>query len=629
MTSDKADLKGKHAFAGIFSVFAKLKDHPLMLAFLLNFAAFMFRIIFFDVKYEVSDDFFIDAVLSGAFGNGYDPDLLFGNIILGYVLVFFYKIFPMISFYFVLLLLLGFLSVTAILFILFKKKINAVTVCMAVVFLCFLTDDMYVVIQFTKVSAAAGVAGGLLILFGLWEAKEHKLLYIVLGALLSLDGTMVRFSTIYIFAAFLVIAFINYAVVYLFSKDKDKRPVSFKKGALAVLRRFLVCVFIIGLFFGVQYFGAWLANLDNGHREYHVFNPIRSRITDTNRPDYEEVSEAYKNIGLNKVDYTMIDSWNFNDRGVYSDECLKKLNGINNHSDVKATPSIGDALGVLVTRCVMLYPAALALYIFVLLALLLDRNKIFPLVMILSVIAYLFFFVYYGRITYRVEWGIFYSAVSCVAAGFNYDEKCSLAVRKIDASGIKISVLPLFSVILVAFLLVMRIPRTIKSFSYYGYSDEEYRTVFLDSLFYSNIYVPDKVIIPTVRRKPHPNLIKYIENDTEHYYYIDAYTTIQEMYFNYSPWLRIKQGLFRDSYIYMGAVTMHHPGEVYALSANGCDPYNPFKNLTDKKVYFVDNLQAAYKLAYVKQNYYPDADIELVKEVDGYLIWNMYIPSGK
>ena len=79
----------------------------------------------------------------------------------------------------------------------------------------------------------------------------------------------------------------------------------------------------------------------------------------------------------------------------------------------------------------------------------------------------------------------------------------------------------------------------------------------------------------------------------------------------------------------MGAVTMHHPGEVYALSANGCDPYNPFKNLNDKKICFVDNLEAAYKLAYVKQNYYHDAEIELVREVDGFLIWNMYIPSGK
>ena len=179
---------------------------------------------------------------------------------------------------------------------------------MAVVFLYFFTDDLYVVIQFTKVSAAAGIAGGLLILFGLWEADKRKLRYIIPGILLALAGTMIRFSTIYVFAAFLVIAFLNYSILFLFPKDRKSKPGSVRKDVLAVLRNFLVCVFVIGFFFGMQYFGAWISKLDNGYKDYSQFNLLRTQMTDKNRPDYKDVRDEYEKLGLNENDYSICHS---------------------------------------------------------------------------------------------------------------------------------------------------------------------------------------------------------------------------------------------------------------------------------------------------------------------------------
>lgn len=627
MTSEKTYLKGKHAFAGIFSVFAKLKDHPLMLAFLLNLAAFLFRIIFFDVKYEVSDDYFIDAVLSGAFGNGYDPDLLFGNIILGYVLVFFYKLIPVISFYFILLLTLDFLSVTAVLFILFKKKVNAVTLCMAVVFLCFLTDDLYVVIQFTKVSAAAGISGGLLILYGLWEAKERKLRYVILGTLLSLAGTMIRFDTIYIFALFLVIAFFNYAVLFLFPKDKDKKPASFMKGIAVVLKHFLVCVFIICFFFGIWYLGSWISNIDEGHKDYNLFNPRRVQMTDKNRPDYKDVMEEYEKLGLNENDYAMLNSWNFNDRDIYTDDKLNEISSVINSDSIKDPVTFVSAFNQLNKRCVFFYPAALALYILSLLSVFLDRNKFYSMILIMASFFYLFWFVFYGRTLYRVEWGILFCSVACLITGFNYNDSGTVTVPKKKVFGKELSVVSFYLVIFICLLLATRIPRLFKSSEYMACSDEEYKAAFYDTMYHSSIYLQDKVPFPTASRKAAPDLIKYIENDTEHFYYIDSFTTIQELYFNYVPWIRPEEGLFKDKYLYLGAVTMHHPGEVFALKANGIDPYNPFKDIASKNIRFVDNLGAKDKLAYVQRYYYPEAELELVAQIDGYSIWNIYVPD--
>ena len=616
MPLEKTQLKGKQ-------VFAKLGEHPLLLAFLLNLAAFLFRIIFFDVKYEVSDDYFIDAVLSGAFGNGYDPDLLFGNIILGYVLVFFYKLFPVISFYFVLLLALGFVSVTAILFILFKKKINAVTVCMAVVFLCFLTDDLYVVIQFTKVSAAAGIAGGLLILYGLWEADKHNVLYIILGTLLSVVGTMVRFSTIYYFASFLVIAFINFSVMF-FRKQKS---ITVKRRILAVLKNFLICVFIIGFFFGMEYLGAWISNQDEGHRDYNQFNPIRVQMTDVNRPDYDEVREGYEKLGLNENDYIMLNSWNFNDRDIYPDQKLREVSKVINSESIKDPVSVKSAFDKLTTRCVFFYPAAIALYILTLFSVLLDRNKFYSLFLLLFSFFFLFWFVYYGRILYRVEWGILFCAVASLITGFNYSDSGAAAKQKKKVFGKQVSIVSFYLVIFICLLLATKIPRLFKSSEFMSYSDEEYKAAFYDTMFHSGIYLQDKVPFPTASRKAAPDLINYIENDTDHFYFIDSYTTIQELYFNYVPWIRPEEGLFKNKYLYLGAVTMHHPGEVYALGENNIDQYNPFKGFTAKNVRFVDNLGAKDKLAYIRRYYCPEAELELVANIDGYYIWNIHVPD--
>lgn len=106
----------------------KLLHKPLFLACLFNFVSFLICILCFRIRYEVSDDYMIDAVLSGAFGSGYDPYLFWGNPILGFFLVLLYRLIPKISFYFVTLVILGFVSSTAVTYLLFKKKINVVTV---------------------------------------------------------------------------------------------------------------------------------------------------------------------------------------------------------------------------------------------------------------------------------------------------------------------------------------------------------------------------------------------------------------------------------------------------------------------------------------------------------------------
>ena len=615
--------------AKLTSIASKLSAHPLLLAFLFNLAALLFRLLFFDIKYEVSDDYIIDAVLSGAFGNGYDPYLLFGSVFLGYVLVFLYKLIPVVSFYFLLLMVTGFCSVTVVLYLLFKKKINTITVCIAIVYLTFITDDVYILLQFTKVASAAGVAGGLLILHGLWEAKKRKILIIVLGSLLMITGSLIRPSTIYIFAAFLVLAFLCYTVVLFTRKENNQRVKCTKKDIAGVLIRFCICVALIGLMFGLNTLSNYIKTHDETHQEFNEYSVLRTAITDRITPDFDDVEAAYANeFGFDGVDYVMLGSWNFDDREVYSDEVLQKVAEINRSTVAKNHKSIADILYVVFARGELNYPAAFALYIPALLALVLDKKRFYYVVLVLASFAMLAGFVVYGRTMYRVEWGVYFCAASCALAAFDYDENASkISAMKKKLFGKDRSTLAVYTVILVILIMITRIPRVLSTFALLSISEEDCKNVFDNTMIYSGDFLQLKVSFPSVRRKPSPNLIEYIENDTEHFYYVDFATGIQDLYFDYDPWIRPEQGLFCDEYAYFGGCTMRHPGEIYALEKNGCDPYSPFKSLTNENIYLVDNWGALYKAEYVRRYYNPDAQIEEICEIDGYKIWNIYVPE--
>lgn len=606
--------------------FGKLASKPLLLAFLLNLIAFLICLIFYDLKYEVSDDYITDAVLSGAFGTGYDPQLLFSNVILGYILVFFYKLIPTVSFYFIMLVALDFISATVVLYLLFKKKTNCLTVVLACIFLIYFSKDLFVLIQFTKTSAVAGIAGGLLVLHGLWEAEKHKLRYIIPGSLLMFAGVMVRFATIYVFAAFLVLTFISYAVFSVSKAKKENGKSEAKKGFAAdLVKRFAVCVLIIGLLFGAEFFGAWIAGLDETHTDFNRFHPIRCSITDHDTPEFEDVEEEYKKLGLDFIDYIMLNSWNFLDRDIYTEELINKVAAVQNNALAAKGKTLTNVVDTLMMRQTLMIPAAAAVYLFVAFSLLFSKKRFFPLALLISSVALFVVLIFYGRTMYRVEWGVYFCAASCMLAGFELDEDGLISKLKKSSSGDRTLKFGIVSVAVVLGL-VSFVPDMITRVTLLTCSDSEYREAFENSLKHSGEYANEKAAFPTSKRKISPNIIKYMENQSDRYYMVDFTTAIQVLYFNYDPWIRPEQGLFKR-YSYYGGCTMHHPGEISVLKANGVDPDNPYKSMRNDEIYLVDNYCYQYRILYYRKYYEPEAKMKKVNEVDGYPIWKVYLPQ--
>ena len=102
---------------------------------------------------------------------------------------------------------------------------------------------------------------------------------------------------------------------------------------------------------------------------------------------------------------------------------------------------------------------------------------------------------------------------------------------------------------------------------------------------------------------------------------MDFNTTIQTLYFQYSPWKTLPKQYYKNK-VYMTGITSGYPEVVKILEKN--DISNPMESLVEKDVYVIDNLYIDAKLEYIKKHYYPNARVVLYKEIDGYKIWKFY-----
>ena len=65
----------------------RIKNSSVLSAVLMNLGLLILVFVFCDLKYEVSDDFIMASILSGAFGEARNPHMIFANVLLGYLLL--------------------------------------------------------------------------------------------------------------------------------------------------------------------------------------------------------------------------------------------------------------------------------------------------------------------------------------------------------------------------------------------------------------------------------------------------------------------------------------------------------------------------------------------------------------
>lgn len=576
------------------------KKNNLAISTMINAIFLALIILFCDMKYEVSDDFIVDTILSGAYGNGYDEHLLFSNILYGYFLKFLYQLIPVVSWYFVGQIVICFCALTAVTYVILEKNNLYMGLLVSLVFVSFFSDDLYILVQFTKTATAAACAGGTLLLYGFWEQERKREITMVLGAALAILGSMIRYSGIYIALIYLIIMFFG----YVWEKRKDKGII--KKGIISLI----LCGMVVAGAYGVNGLDKAIWFTEESYGDYRIYNHLRASVTDVNGYGYESVQEEMQEMGLSLADYYMIESWNFLDQQFFTEEKIEQISQIKKAYSEQVNHSITSIKNQFIERQYQCYTIAIGVMVLVLISFLAKPKIIGWLLAEIGVtVGLLLYFFYIGRVVYRVEYGVFFSLAVCVAT--------TIRKQEIDSAWRKVCMY------WCAVVCLCKFPLYIPDTSYQWMTDEEYAQYISDCFVESWNFKLEKYRCNVSERQPHERLIEQMELDTEHYYLIDFSTGIQLIYYNYKPWIRLPEGYY-SRYSYLGGVAMGYPDNAKMWEKQGVDSENPYACITNDNIYVIDNYHQVTKLGFIREQYNPNAQMELVDVVNGFNIWKYY-----
>lgn len=598
------DSFSKRIRKAFYDIGRKISDHSLISSVLLCLVFFLLAILFCDPKYESNDDFWTDTVLSGVWTGECDQHIMFSNILLGYILKGVYSLIPYFSFYFVLLEIMGLISLIVIVWIILKHCRINIGLLSSIVFLVCFSDDIFILVQFTKIASAAIAAGGFLFLEGLYEKTLiHTRATVIIGSVLFVLGSMLRFDCIYCVLPFLFIHF-----VLLIHKTPVRR----------IIVGFLLCLALLCTSFAFQKANGYLWDMDPEYKRVRELDEYRYPITDVPKPEYEALQPELEEIGISGVDYYMAVVWGFTDLSVFTPDKLNRFGEILSDYNSGHTGTLSRAFHILDSRAYWSYPGVLGILLISVLVALNDRKRLFTIISsIIASAALLFYFASIGRVVYRVEFGILFSAFTALACSLGRNPREIVINRRLINFAV-------YSILVAIFL--YHIGTYIPDVSYKTLDDKEYAD-YVDRVFSAPGYHLECYTTVVSKRRPHEQLLNVIENDSSHFYLIDEEVLVN-INLDHAPWIRPDQySVGKNCHILGGCYMMQFPGETYAYESNGIDPVDPYKSLVNDNVFVVDNEYYLLKLYYIQYHYYPDAQIAYVGEKSGRSIWKYYLPE--
>ena len=556
-----------------------------------------------DVKYEVSDDFVMSAIASGAFNGSPSPYIMFSNVLLGKLLVALYMWIPPVNWYLWMQLLINYLSLCAVAYIFLKKLPFFPAIFLTVCVHVFFAGDLFVLIQFTKTASAAILSGSLLFLFG--GLEEESPLPCLFGGLLVLAGSMIRFNCILIAGPFVLIYLIWGTRIFLKRHSKTFPWKQYGAGALLIASIF---------FLHAADTAAYRVNDELWY--YKQFSTIRSQIIDYPLPDYAECEQEFSSIGFSENDYAVLSSWSFADSQIYSLDTMKQvLNIVKQHRSHRL--SLSNTIREIRERGCIHYPAAVCCILAGLFCIILDPKRLWlPVVNSLIVFFLLAYFLTIGRCIYRIEFGCFLGAALTIFCCC--DAECRPLYRLLLSD--RLSSYALW-MILTALLALLRLPSYASDSSYQTLSDSDYRDYVDSTFYYSWNYDPQKYTKTISRRPIRGAFLAEAAANPDTLYLLDFNTTIQTLYYDYPPFTPLSPGCM-SNLIYLGGVTVNHPVIQQAL-VRFFDS-DPIAGLLSSNVRLVSNTTSEQILAFLQEHVDPSAMMHLESTIDGYQIWQYY-----
>ena len=541
------------------------------------------------MKYEVSDDFIMEMIVSGAYTGSPSPFIMFMHPIIGIVLSILYTFIATINWYFIFQITVIFTSLCILSYTFLKYRKDNLSILLFMIFLLFLSNDLYLLVQFTKTATLSLCAGCILMLSNILDRNTMNKKEIALGILLFCVGYMIRNKCIYIVLFFSVLPILFHGI------QKRFKYIDFVKLAKKAGKVMFPCFFVL---VGLSFFSKEFVQRYPAYKEYKEYSAYRSDIVDYSYYSYEENRTEFEKNGISENDFYTLVHWNFGDIEYYDLDKLKTVSTILSTYRDRQYTSIKGTIVNLINRQYKYYVSAWALMFISLIGIFAIRNGIFQ-VLSVNFFAFCLLFInmYLGRLNYRVEYSIFLAAAAFLLYSFQISES------RFE----KFSNKALYAVLIVLF--VCRIPVHIPS-----YGKSSYDSMFIswnnDLAKYNASFAKEKDM----------SVINEIKQNPNNFYYLGFYSNIQTLYLNYNPWKGIQKSEFKNAAFFAGIDTFH-PDWVKHLENNSIN--NPMKHLLKENVYFIENRPINEVLTFVQEHYKVNAGVTLYKKIVSYYIWKI------
>ena len=264
--------------------------------------------VFDKIYYFAPDDYLMNLISRGAFGNGTDAYLIFLNIILGYIIKGMNELIPAINWFVVSYIFTVIYCFTWLIFIFYKKLKNIL--CAAGLIL--LEIIVFYHLTFTVVAYLCIATAFLYWKYVITDKYEKmKIMDAVIICSCFCLGISFRKGAL-LSAICLCIPFIVFHRKKFFGK----------KNLVLAGSLFL-------LFIALTSINDYAYSRSEQWEDFKEFNSVRGAVVDNSRVDYEENKEILQEIGISENDLNCVYQWIFADKGVFSSEQMQEIANIN------------------------------------------------------------------------------------------------------------------------------------------------------------------------------------------------------------------------------------------------------------------------------------------------------------
>lgn len=281
---------------------------PIFLSSILNAFFLLLYLAFCQIRFGSLDDYFMSAVLTGAYGGNYDIHLYFVNAAYGYFLKPFYWLFPKVGWYFIFELAGTFAAFTSFSYFTIRKLGLTWGCVVSALFLATLTPVYYFTVGFTQCATIYTAAGILHFVYG---TKERKNKFLVLGGIFLVAGSIMRYEGFLLGVPYLLLL-LGMQVI----KDRKWWKISIVT---------LVTIFtIIG---GLREYNRSIFS-EGDFKYYAAYQPIRAYFGDGGFYDKEAVYDELEERGMSGPDFYFLKGWNFYDTEVFNIDSLNAIRDV-------------------------------------------------------------------------------------------------------------------------------------------------------------------------------------------------------------------------------------------------------------------------------------------------------------